>query len=233
MEGASRNSRIVAIAALGLSCWASGCVGPVGTTAASMLRKVRESPDPNLRHMAYAKLASPRAYESEAQKAEAAQVLSERLAKGEEPVASRVVICNTLGELRRPEARGVLLRAVSEPEPAVRAAACRALGKVGQPIDATILAKIMATDSLKDCQIAAIEGLAALKAPDPRVDEMLVDGMENPDPAIRLASLDAIRAISGQDLGLDPGPWREYAEQRTKAVAAQAPKVESEAVERR
>lgn len=223
MEGGTRTRQILALGAIALAVLGIGCAGAVGTTAASMLRKVRESPDPNIRHLAYAKLASPRAYDDEAQKAEAASVLASRLADGKEPVASRAVICHTLGELGRPEGRPVLIRSVSDPEPAVRSSACRALGRVGQAADATLLARVMATDSDRDCQVAAIEALAQLKAPDPRVDSMLVDGMENTDPAIRLASLQALRAISGQDFGIAPEPWKKYAEERAKASTVQAP----------
>lgn len=226
MEDATRRTHVLAIGAVALVALASGCVGSVGTTAASMLRKVRESPDPNIRHQAYTKLASSRVYDSNEQKAEVARELSERLKAGDEPVASRAAICRTLGELRRPEARSVLLIAVNDPEPTVRAAACRSLGKTGKTEDATILARIMVMDSDRDCQVAAIEGLAALKAPDPRIDAVLVDGMEHTDPAIRLASLEALRAISGKDLGIEAKPWKEYAEARAKSsIPAEASKV--------
>ena len=47
--------------------------------------------------------------------------------------------------------------------------ACRALGKVGQSEDATVLAQVMALDNLEDARIAAIEGLAELKTKDPRI----------------------------------------------------------------
>jgi HEAT repeat protein len=185
-----------------------------------MLRKVEESNDPNVRYEAYTKLASARAYDSDEQKARAAKVLAEKLASGKEPDASRAVICHTLGALGRPEGREVLLRALVDPHEAVRHSACRALGRVGKTEDWTILARIMATDPDRDNQVAAIEGLAALKPADPRADEFLVDGMESGDAAIRLASYRALCAISGKDLGLDPKPWKKYAEDRTKAVAA-------------
>ena len=51
----------------------------------------------------------------------------------------------------------------------VRAEACRALGKVGRPEDATILARVMTVDTLGDCRVAAIEGLGELKSHDQRI----------------------------------------------------------------
>ena len=220
MEGATPTLRLLAALALAAVATSAGCISPVGSTAASMLRKVNESNDPNIRHMAYAKLGSAKVYDDDAQKTEAATVLSKKLAAGAEPVASRVAICRTLGELGRPEARGVILRAVNDhDESAVRAAACRALGRVGSPDDWTVLAQVMAGDPDLDCRIAAIEGLSQMKVADPRLDLMLVDGMEHTEPAIRLASLQALKSLSGQDLGAEPAAWKKYAEERMKVVA--------------
>src|SRR5690242_140020 len=182
----------------------TGCSGFQGTTAASFLRKVREDPDPNVRYVAYHKLASPMCYDSAEQKADAVRTLVTKLETGQEPVASRAVICRTLGELRDPAAREVLIRAASDPEGLVRAQACRSLGQVGRPEDATILSRVMTVDTLEDCRIAAIEGLGELKSRDPRIMEVLVTGMEHDDPAIRLASLNALRQITGKDLGTEP-----------------------------
>lgn len=222
MDGSTRtrNWILAACAAASITLAPLGCTHPVGTTAASMLRKVKESDDPNVRHLAYSKLGSDRVYDDDSQKAEAAQLLAEKLASGKEPVASRVAICRTLGEIGRPEARDVILKAINDrDEDDVRTAACRALGRVGKPEDCTILAKIMVTDSDLDTRIAAIEGLAAMKTADPRIDLMLVDGMEDTEPAIRLASLKALRALSGQDLGVEPEPWKKYAEERMKSAS--------------
>ncbi len=220
MEGATPKRRLLAALALAGLASSAGCTSPVGTTAASMLRRVNESPDPNVRHLAYAKLGSAKVYDDDSQKAEAATVLSKKLASGAEPVASRVAICRTLGELGRPEARGVILRATNDhDESAVRAAACRALGRVGAPEDWTVLARVMAGDSDLDCRIAAIEGLSVMKVADPRLDLQLVDGMEHTEPAIRLASLQALKSLSGLDLGAEPAAWKKYAEDRAKVAA--------------
>jgi HEAT repeat protein len=119
------------------------------------------------------------------------------------------VICRTLGELHDPSSREPLMKAIGDPEGLVRSEACRALGKVGQPEDATVLARVMMVDSLEDCRIAAIEGLGTLKAKDPRIMQILVTAMEHDDPAMRLASLKALRNITGLDRGVDPAAWRD------------------------
>jgi HEAT repeat protein len=220
MDGATRKRILATVGGGMLATLPLGCTGPVGTTATSMLSKVKESNDPNVRHMAYAKLGSPKAYDDESQKIEVAKVLSDKLANGSEPVASRVAICRTLGELGRPEARNVILKAINDRDEAeIRTVACRALGRVGKPEDVTVLAQIMVTDPDLDTRIAAIEGMASMKTSDPRIDLMLVDGMEHTEPAIRLASLKALQTLSGQDLGADPAPWKIYAEERMKSAA--------------
>ena len=82
---------------------AAGCSTYVGTTAKSFLNHVRTDPDPNARYLAYSKLGSTDAYDTEEQKSEAVDTLIEKFERGNEPVASRAMICRTLGELARPE----------------------------------------------------------------------------------------------------------------------------------
>lgn len=192
---------------LALALASAGCTTYVGTTAASFLRRVRTDPDPNVRYLAYAKLAQPNCYDNEAQKAEAVRTLITKLVEGKEPVATRAVILQTLGELRDPAAREAVLKAVNDPEPVLRVQACRALGKVGRTEDATVLARVMATDTLEDCRIAAIEALGVLKPNDPRIARVLVGGMQHDDPAIRLASVNTLRKITGRDAGVEAADW--------------------------
>ncbi|WP_165228842.1 HEAT repeat domain-containing protein [Aquisphaera insulae] len=204
------------------SCLATaGCKTYVGTTATSFLGHVRNNPDPNARYLAYSKLGSSDAYDSDEQKAEAVRTLIDKFEKGREPIATRAVICRSLGELHDPRAHDTLVKAVSSPDAVIKIEACRALGKVGQSADATVLAQVMATDNLEDARIAAIEGIAELKTSDPRIFKLLVDSMEHDDPAIRLAALGALRKLTGKDMGTDPGPWR--TELKAQIAAAASP----------
>jgi hypothetical protein len=200
----------------------SGCLGPEAfqfqrITAASFMRTIEESKDPNARYVAYDKLSSPRTYDDDAQMTRAAQLLAIKLKSGREPDATRAVICRTLGTLRKPIAREPILTATNDEDPFVRAEACRSLGRVGRPEDATILAQHAMLDTSIECKVAAIESLGDLKAPDPRINKMLVDGMEDPEPVIRVVSLNALRAITGKDLGVEQKPWKDY-------IAATTPK---------
>jgi hypothetical protein len=49
-----------------------------------------------------------------------------------------------------------------------------------------------------------------MKTSNPRIRDILVENMDHDDPAIRLASLKALRKITGKDLGVQPEAWREY-----------------------
>jgi HEAT repeat protein len=195
----------------------TGCAGFQGfkfrgTTAASFLRTIEQEKDPNVRYAAYDSLSSPRCFDDEAQKERAAHTLVEKLKSGHEPNATRAVICRTLGQLRKPEAREAMLRAVEDEDNLVRAEACRALGKVGRTEDATILARVMTVDVAAECRVAAIDSLGELKAKDRRISEFLVSGMEHEEPVIRVASMNALKSISGKDLGVDPLVWKKYIE---------------------
>jgi HEAT repeat protein len=135
------------------------------------------------------------------------------------------VICRTLGQLRKPEAREAILASIEDDDNLVRAEACRALGKVGRTQDSTVLARVMTVDVAVDCRVAAIESLGELKAKDRRINEFLVTGMEHEEPAIRVASMNALKSITGKDLGVDPLAWKKYVESLPddKPAAGSAP----------
>ncbi len=222
MDGSATTRRQWAPATLVILACFAGCANYIGTTARSFLRVAREDDDPNRRHLAYSKLADPNCYDDNTQKIEASRLLIERLRNGDEPVASRAIICRTLGEIGRPEAREALIAAVEDQEWIVRAEAVRALGHVAQPEDAILLTRVMTADSVGDCRLAAIESLGFMTDPDPRALLMLVEGMEDEDPAVRLASLRSLRSITGENLGVGPDPWRDLARERV-AAATPAP----------
>lgn len=188
----------------------AGCSTYLGTTPKSFIRHVRSNPDPNIRYIAYAKLGNPDLYDNPQDKAEAVETLVAKLDEGREPVGIRAVMIRALGELGDHRARGVITRVANDPnaEPMLKVEAYRALGKVGTSDDAAMLARTMNTAPLEDCRIAAIEGLGALQAKDPRIYHVLIEGMEHEDPAIRLHSYRALKQITGKDVGSRPEAWR-------------------------
>ena len=81
----------------------------------------------------------------------------------------------------------------------------------------------MTLDNLEDARIAAIEGLAGLKTKDPRIYQLLVQNMDHDDPAIRLASLNALRKLTGKDYGTNPADWKRELKPILDAAGATAP----------
>jgi HEAT repeat protein len=201
----------------------AGCSTYMGTTYKSFLRHVRANPDPNIRYLAYVRLGSPMLYDTPFEKAEVVDVLMAKLKEGREPLAIRAVIIRDLGLLGDRRARDAISATMNDPEGVIRVEACRALGRIGRPEDATTLARVMTVDNLEDCRIAAIEGLGTLKTQDPRIILMLLEGMEHDDPAIRLASLNALRDLTGKDLGVDVSAWRRLLEPQIKAALEPEP----------
>lgn len=196
--------------ALVLLAAGAGCSTYIGTTPKSFLKHVRSNPDPNIRYIAYSKLGHVEVYENPEDKSEAVQTLVAKLDEGREPVAIRAVIIRTLGDLGDRRARNAIARVANNAnaEPMLKVEAYRALGKVGTAEDAMMLARIMNADPLEDCRIAAIEGMGSLKAQDPRIYHVLIEGMEHEDPAIRLESYRSLKKITGKDLGNLPESWR-------------------------
>jgi HEAT repeats len=212
--------RLLAVSATIAVAIPAGCSTYIGTTSKSFLHEARENVDPNIRYVAYARLGSPSIYENAAQKDEAVQLLVSKLREGREPVAVRAVIVRSLGNLGDRRARQEIIKGANDVDNAViRVEACRALGKVGLPEDATLLARIMTIDKLEDCRIAAIEGLGFLKANDVRIYGILLDGMEHDDPAIRFECLRSLRAITDKDFGVDPAAWRTGLEPMLREMA--------------
>jgi hypothetical protein len=220
------HSRLLVICTLAVA----GCTTWVGTTAKSFLGHIRKNPDPNVRYIAYSKLADPSAYDSIEEKEEAVRTLIEKYEKGNEPIAIRAIICRTLGQLGDPRAHDLLVQGVNSPEAVIKIESCRALGKVGRSEDTTILAQVMTLDNLEDARIAAIEGLAEIKTKDPRIYRLLVENMDHDDPAIRLASLNALRRLTGRDHGTSPADWRRELKPMLDPAGATASRLPSDAV---
>jgi len=167
------------------------------------------------------KLANPDVYETEAQKQQAAEVLIHLYQQEDSSPTIQASIGRALGAIGLPKARPVLRDAIQSSDALVRAQACRALGKVGDPkTDGTLLARVMTIDISRETRIAAIEALAELQPTDPRIAYSMVEAMRNPDPAIRAASYEALKEISGQDLGLDVDAWDQWAKRRMESADA-------------
>ena len=140
---------------------------------------------------------------------------------GREPIASRAIICRTLGELRHPRARPVLIKAVSSPDAVVKIEAGRALGKVGRAEDATVLCT--GHDARQPGGCADRRDRRTGRAQDQRsanpVDARRIDGKRGSGNPACLARRHA--TSDAKDFGTDPADWRR--ELKPTLVAAGQP----------
>lgn len=224
-KAAPRNTLAAVGAALACALLgASGCSPYLGTTASSFMLHANSN-DANIRYLAYEKLGSPRSYDNDSQKRKATKMLVERLSNQGEPIATRAILCRTLGELRAKEALPALRGALGDGSPVVRAEAARALGKIGEHDDEVILSRIAVADTQQECRIAAIDGIGTLKSSNPAVLTTLLDLMSpKSDAALRFAAHQAIVKSVGKDLGVELEPWQKEIEQRIAAARAGAAK---------
>ena len=166
-----------------LALLASGCSPFVGTTARSFLGHVRNNPDPNIRFVAYSKLGSPDVYDSAEQKDEAVRTLIEKY--NERPRAGRHQSDDLPDARRAPrsECAGTSWsRRPAAPSPSSRSRPAGPSARSAVPRMRRSCAQVMTLDNLEDARIAAIDGLAEMKTADPRIQTLLVDGMEHDDP---------------------------------------------------
>lgn len=224
-----RGPRPIAILLAAALAAGAGCSTYIGTTVKSYLKHVRTDPDPNIRYIAYLKLGDREKYDNGQDLDAAVQTLVTKLDQAREPVAIRAVIIRSLGELGDRRARNAIARIAnnSSAEPMLKVEAYRALGKVGTTEDAMTLARVMHTDPLEDCRIAAIEGIGALKVEDPRIIHVLIEGMEHEDPAIRLESYRALKKITGKDYGSEPKGWKQAYESKSGKEGPPSPEAKA------
>ena len=128
---------------------------------------VRNDPDPNVRYLAYSKLGSTDAYDTEEQKSGGGRHPHREVRAGQRAGGQPGDDLPDAGRAPRPQGARPARQGGEQSEAVIKIEACRALGKVGRPEDATVLAQMMTLDNLEDARIAAIEGLAELKTQGP------------------------------------------------------------------
>lgn len=149
----------------------------------------------------------------EAQRMDAQQQteLAQRLAYAvaEDPSGIyRAEAVRTLGALSVPLAAEGLQQAISDPEPAVRAAACEAWGRRGDAQSLQVLAQVVRADADKDVRMAATRELG--KFQDPAAIQALAVALDDSDPALQFRAVESLRLASGEDFGNSIPAWRQY-----------------------
>ena len=140
------------------------------------------------------------------------QQLTEQLAtqiQTEPDPLVRRAIQESISKLSTPLARDVLIAGLNDDDLDVRLTCCRALGQRSDPSVISVLATALATEDQLDVRLAAIDALGQIKSP--QSVAALGKAVNDRDPALQYAGVQALKSVSGKDLGNDVEAWREYA----------------------
>lgn len=123
----------------------------------------------------------------------------------------RKAIQESVAEYDVPMARQVLIAGLNDEDLDVRLTCCHCLGGRGEPEAVPALRKILESDDTLDVRLAAADALGKINTPESI--EALSLAVKDRDPALQYAGVEALKSISGQDLGNDVKAWQQFTEQ--------------------
>lgn len=151
-----------------------------------------------------------------------AEQLATQIQTEPDPLVRRT-IQEAIAKIPAPLARDVMIAGLQDDDLDVRVTCCRMLGERVEPSVISALRVALETDSELDVRLAAIDALGKIKSP--QSVAALSKAVNDRDPALQYAGVEALKSVSGQDLGNDVTAWREYAAsaQPEISVAEQRP----------
>ncbi len=120
----------------------------------------------------------------------------------------RQEIQNTVAEFSAPLAEKMLIAGLSDEDVDVRLTCCFRLGERASVTTIGPLQQAVQSDSELDVRLAAIDALANI--PGQATVPALGAALDDRDPAIQYAAVQALKSASGKDLGNDVAAWQEY-----------------------
>lgn len=148
------------------------------------------------------------------------------LASENDPLIRQAAL-ETIADFNTSLSSQALLAGLSDADQHVRTATCGMLGKRSVPGSAEALSQVVRNDDTLDVRLAAAQALGRVGA----TEKQLLPLLEDRDPAMQLAGVEAMRRKTGRDLGGDVAayvalakgetPSAEQAEDRT-SVAGRA-----------
>lgn len=144
------------------------------------------------------------------------QDLTRTLGTVQDAILRREII-RALGAFPTQHAAQGLHQAAEDEDPLVRIAAAEAWGMRHDREAESVLSSLLTTDPNVDVRQAAIRALATFGGADTL--HHLSIALQDRDPAIQLAAIQALKSTTGQDLGNDVNKWIAYA----KASAPSTP----------
>jgi len=153
---------------------------------------------------------------------EAARELAGLLAQTSDPLIRQEIVRQVSG-FEGPTAESILRAAMTDSDPDVRAAACKAWGKRGGPEAAAVLGKAALSDADPDVRVAAIRALG--QTGNQHAIAALGRALDDRDPTIQYFAIDSLRRVTGRDFGHDLGQWRQYVRAQGTESTTQPPSV--------
>lgn len=129
----------------------------------------------------------------------------------------REALMDAIARFPMPLADQVLTAGLTDPDPGVRQHCCSALGARGMAAAVPELARVAASDDEFDVRVAATHALGDIKSP--AAVKALVASLEDSNPAMQYAGVEAMRSATGQDLGGDVRAYVALAKGETPQVA--------------
>ncbi len=121
----------------------------------------------------------------------------------------RRAIQGSIGQMSAPLATAVLIAGLQDEDLDVRLTCCEALGNRLDPSVISALGVALETDKELDIKLAAVDALGRIKSP--QSVAALAKAVNDRDPALQYAGVQALKSVSGQDFGNDVSAWRQYA----------------------
>jgi hypothetical protein len=153
-----------------------------------------------------------------AEKADAAeqQRLCEQLAQHiqtEPDPLVRQEIQKTVAQFSTPLALKMLQAGLNDEHLDVRLTCCKRLGERGNVAAVGPLRKVLETDKELDARLAAIDALGQIKSTE--TVAALALALDDRDPAIQYAGVQALKTATGEDFGGDVSSWQMYVKGET------------------
>ena len=125
----------------------------------------------------------------------------------------RQEIQNTVAKFSTPLAQKMLLAGLNDEDLDVRLTCCNRLGERGDSEAVGPLRKILETDEQLDARLAAIDALGNINSTE--TVAALAVALDDRDPAIQYAGVQALKASTGEDFGNDVRSWQMYVQGET------------------
>ena len=125
----------------------------------------------------------------------------------------RLEIQNTVAAFKAPLAQRMLVAGLSDEDVDVRLTCCYRLAERAELATIGPLRDAMTSDENLDVRLAAIDALARIQSNE--TVSALGTALDDRDPAVQYAALQALKSATGEDYGNDVSAWQQYVSGQT------------------